>query len=580
MALPRLTGSHLLSPELLSKETERLRGKTCPKAQALFWNCFSAEAINSVAPDALRQGTFSFETAPSRLAESVPFVCAVLRVNGSIRVPKEMVRNPVVARVDAVSKLIFNKEISRETESNLRNIGAAPFLSALKALEVKDLPSYDNWREHGLGGLFEVGKGFQNDREVVLCALKTYCTSYTMDKLLTALEENKSILLKDGEVIRAMLKKDFQATIRVLEKLKSPFLKDLGLIINNVIPHAQHTDAETILNVVKEAQPHLLNNEEFVTAMMRLNPGKTVIFLNDVGSTLLGKPSFLLNTVQVRNPAWLVPIIACGIEGIGSDLLNDEAFVISMMELDFMKTLQTLKNIRSPLFKSQTFIGAFMQIVLGKSLNSDEAKKILDIIKELNPDLLRYSEFIGKMLEINLVKTIELVGNSILDYQVLREGIIKWVKPDDVVTILYLLKEMQSDLLNDRDVMVAMIKADIDKSIGRLETEKSPLLNDPIFVKEMLNIDFNVLERHTYLVKYEVIVNTMLDLGFIKTLQILKGFDSSLLSDSKFIASIVGKVQSAEEARKFLEIARGIKPYPLRVEQTLFLNKKIRGKPS
>jgi hypothetical protein len=399
-----------------------------------------------------------------------------------------------------------------------------------------------------------------------------------MDKLLTALEENRSILLKDGEVIRAMLKKDFQATIRVLEKLKSPFLKDLGLIINNVIPHAQHTDAETILNVVREAQPHLLNNEEFVTAMMRLNPGKTVIFLNDVGSTLLGKSSFLLNTVQVRNPAWLVPIIACGIEGIGSDLLNDEAFVISMMELDFMKTLQTLKNIRSPLFKSQTFIGAFMQIVFKKPLNSDEAKKILDIIKELNPDLLRYSEFIGKMLEINLVKTIELVGNSILDYQVLREGIIKWVKPDDVVTILYLLKEMQSDLLNDRDVMVAMIKADIDKSIGRLETEKSPLLNDPIFVKEMLNIDFNVLERHTYLVKYEVIVNTMLDLGFIKTLQILKGFDSSLLSDSKFIASIVGKVQSAEEARKFLEIARGIKPYPLRVEQTLFLNEKIRGK--
>jgi hypothetical protein len=240
----------------------------------------------------------------------------------------------------------------------------------------------------------------QNNRFVKAVAKQILFSN--IEKCLDVIKQHNRDVLNDEEFATSMVRKSFIGTVRVLGESRSPLLQT-GTFVKTVVASVDIENVQKVFDIIKECNPHLLNDIELAKAIGKLLPKETIQVLGEIQSPLLQKSvpiNEFLKTILPHAKDWDVPTILDVFKKCNPHLLSDEVVVVAMGRINPATTIQFLGEIRSPLLQNNMLVKA-----IAARAENWECLRILDVIESHNPDLLEDEEFMAPIRRLYPMQT-------------------------------------------------------------------------------------------------------------------------------------------------------------------------------
>jgi len=201
--------------EHLDIRSARNFGKTCRGAHDLVGMFMSETVAEQAIPAILTQRDFSLASAPDWCTRNKECVLHALSINlneydlANDRFKKDL----TVLKTAALFQSLSEKGVSGSVTERLRELGAQQFQQKLVEIQIDPPQISKEFPESALASLFELG--FDNDREVIIAALKT-----SLEVILGDILKQRTELRGDEEVALAGLPKDPSALELLSDELK------------------------------------------------------------------------------------------------------------------------------------------------------------------------------------------------------------------------------------------------------------------------------------------------------------------------------------------------------------------------
>jgi len=524
-------------------------GHTCWKAHLLFLECVDASAFDDVRRYVLERKTFSLSAVPPQCFESAPFVYKVLQIHGPIPLSNQVLQNPRIAKAHATAQRIFLEEIDSQTEEHLRQIGAEPFLNGLKSLPLEQ-QTRQRWGWWGLETLWHSDiVALQQDKMVVMEIFST-SLRYKHDhdrmsfsrKVVTDLRQTQSGLLQDNEVLLAILKVHPTYDHEIFR----PCWQNKTHVFD-ILAHARRSEASTILRTLTTYSPDFLQDEEILTALVRLDPKELIQALGETLNPLWKKQPFVMTVLARARREDVEPILSALVKYNPDLVFFNEEVMTALAQRCPEETVYTLWDHLKPLWKKKTFIMA----TLSHAQQSD-IEPVFNALAEFNPDFLLDEEMITSLAQKYPGETIRMLRKTspswLHNKEFLRFVLARAQYSSDATLILKAFKKYDPRLLSDAEIVAALIRIGFTNTLRAIGEVQSPLLQNRAFILDILNRATSqyvetilgvFMEYNRDLLYDQDIVAVLIRLNLIPTICLLGEIQSPLLQNEHIITAII-----------------------------------------
>jgi hypothetical protein len=480
----------------LDLRTTQAVWETCEHARELIREHISDEAIEGLALQVLRQKEFSLSSVIPICLKNKEFVCLAVLKNWknyelipNFRLDRKVLKTAAISVVFLEGRGIRNNPL----EQLLENIGEGSFVNNLRAVPTIILYYQLEyiWNHRTSEKFREIYSDFVNNKKFLLAA-----TAHNAMLTLRYLRMIKSNLVEDRDILLTAANQNAEGTFKHLREINSNLVQDREFLLLVAALNAEET-----LHHLYIIDSNLVQDREFLLLVAALNAEATLQHLHLHCPNMEEDLEVLFTTIG--QDIWATFI---HLGNIRSDLIDNRELLLAAARKDAYETLdyfpynllydlsedreivliaigQNAKPTLRHLRKHKSSLSKDREILLTAA--RQDAKATLHHLIKIESDLV-YDE------DLVFATKAPHGGGYILYHRYdLKSNFKKKWEIEDRVDISYTelgsppyrLLRINSDLLEDKEILLATADQDALATIDYLHSLKSDLLEDESFMK-------------------------------------------------------------------------------------------------